>query len=159
MVGSGIAYSRSPAMQNAAFEALGLDWTYDLLDVAPEALRDEVAGLRAPDVAGANVTIPYKQAVMEHLDVIAPEALRARAVNTIVNEGGRLGGYNTDIPAIRHNFGAMFSFADGHALIHKWRDSRTSIPENVLPNVGTGEQGNPDNPDILWIQQHTSAPK
>ena len=101
MVGSGIAYSRSPAMQNAAFEALGLDWTYDMLDVAPGALRDEVAGLRAPDVAGANVTIPYKQAVMEHLDVIAPEALRARAVNTIVNEGGRLGGYNTDIPAIR----------------------------------------------------------
>ena len=89
-------------MQNAGFAALGLDdWTYDLLDVAPEILRDAVAGLRAPDVAGANVTIPYKQAVMDQLDVIAPEALRARAVNTIVNERGRLGGYNTDIAAIR----------------------------------------------------------
>jgi len=88
-------------MQQAAFDALGLDWTYELLDVPADALRDAVGALRAPDVAGANVTIPYKQAVMDQLDVIAPEALRARAVNTIVNEDGRLGGYNTDIPAIR----------------------------------------------------------
>lgn len=89
-------------MQNAGFAALGLDdWTYDLLDVPADRLRDAVASLRAPDVAGANVTIPYKQAVMNELDLVAPEALRARAVNTIVNEGGRLGGYNTDIAAIR----------------------------------------------------------
>jgi shikimate dehydrogenase len=88
-------------MQNAAFRALGLDWTYDLLDISPRDLRDAVAQLRAPDVGGANVTIPYKQAVMEHLDTIAPEAVRSRAVNTIVNDGGRLGGFNTDIAAIR----------------------------------------------------------
>lgn len=88
-------------MHGAAFRALQLDWTYELLDVPPEKLAGAVAGLRAPDVAGANVTIPYKQAVMDQLDTISPEALRARAVNTIVNEGGRLGGHNTDIPAIR----------------------------------------------------------
>jgi len=57
--------------------------------------------LKAPDVAGANVTIPYKQSVMEHLDSIADDALRARAVNTIVNDEGRLEGFNTDIAAIR----------------------------------------------------------
>jgi shikimate dehydrogenase len=88
-------------MQNAALRALEMDWTYDLLDVPPERLAQAVGGLRAQDVAGANVTIPYKQAVMDQLDTIAPDALRARAVNTIVNDGGRLGGYNTDIPAIR----------------------------------------------------------
>src|SRR5260370_29066400 len=88
-------------MQNAAFRALDLDWTYDLLDVPPDQLPQAIAGLRAQDVAGANVTIPYKQAVMDQLDTIAPDALRARAVNTIVNDGGRLGGHNTDIPAIR----------------------------------------------------------
>lgn len=88
-------------MQNAGFAAIGLEWTYDLLDVPADGLRQAVAGLRAPDVAGANVTVPYKQEVMDQLDLIAPEALRARAVNTIVNEEGRLGGYNTDIPAIR----------------------------------------------------------
>src|SRR5438046_3429103 len=88
-------------MQNAAFRALRLDWTYELLEVAPADLPGALNRLRAPDVGGANVTIPYKQAVMEHLDAVAPEALRARAVNTIVNEGGKLGGFNTDIPAIR----------------------------------------------------------
>lgn len=88
-------------MHNAAFQALGLDWTYELFDVAPEHLNGAVDGLRAPDVAGANVTIPYKETVMNQLDSIAPEALRARAVNTIVNDGGRLGGFNTDIAAIR----------------------------------------------------------
>jgi len=88
-------------MHDAAFRALEMDWSYDLLDVPPEGLKAAVAALREPDVAGANVTIPYKQAVMEHLDAIAPDAMRARAVNTIVNDGGRLGGFNTDIPAIR----------------------------------------------------------
>src|SRR5438094_631052 len=88
-------------MHNAAFRAMRMDWTYDLLDVAPEDLRDAVGRRRAQDVGGANVTIPYKQKVMDQLDTIAPDALRARAVNTIVNDRGRLGGYNTDIPAIR----------------------------------------------------------
>ncbi len=88
-------------MHDAAFRALEMDWSYELLDVAPEGLRAAIAALRAPDVGGANVTIPYKQSVMERLDAIAPEALRARAVNTIVNDGGHLGGFNTDIPAIR----------------------------------------------------------
>jgi len=88
-------------MHNAAFQNLGLDWTYELLDIPREQLAQSVQRLRAPDVGGANVTIPYKQAVMDHLDAVAPEALRARAVNTIVNEGGKLGGFNTDIPAIR----------------------------------------------------------
>ena len=88
-------------MHNAAFESLGMDWAYEMLDVPRTQLAAAVEQLRAPDVGGANVTIPYKQAVMEHLDSVAPEALRARAVNTIVNDRGKLGGFNTDIPAIR----------------------------------------------------------
>ena len=88
-------------MQNAAFKAAGLDWGYELLDVAPERLEAAVDGLRAPEVRGANVTIPYKQAVMEHLDGIDAAAVKVRAVNTIVNDAGRLGGLNTDIGAIR----------------------------------------------------------
>ncbi len=88
-------------MHNAAFAALHMDWTYELLDVSRDALKAAVAGLKAEDVAGANVTIPHKQGVMDQLDVLAPEALRARAVNTIVNEDGRLAGFNTDIAAIR----------------------------------------------------------
>jgi shikimate dehydrogenase len=88
-------------MQNAAFRALGLDWSYELLDVSPGELPAAVTRLRQPDVAGANVTIPHKQAVMQHLDGLDPEALRARAVNTIAREGGRLVGSNSDVAAIR----------------------------------------------------------
>jgi shikimate dehydrogenase len=88
-------------MHNAAFRALGMDWTYELLDVPPGDLPAALKGLRDPDTAGANVTIPHKQAVMEHMDVLDPEAVRARAVNTIVRDGDRLVGSNTDIAAIR----------------------------------------------------------
>ncbi|GAC1509010.1 MAG: shikimate dehydrogenase [Candidatus Dormibacteraceae bacterium] len=88
-------------MHNAAFRALSLEWTYELLDVLPEELPAAMERLRQADVAGANVTIPYKQAVMSHLESVDPQAVKARAVNTIVRDGGRLVGSNTDIAAIR----------------------------------------------------------
>jgi shikimate dehydrogenase len=88
-------------MQNAAFRSLGLDWTYELLDVSPPGLPAALGGLRREDAAGANVTIPHKQAVMQFMDALDAEALKARAVNTIVHEGDRLVGSNTDIAAIR----------------------------------------------------------
>jgi len=88
-------------MHNVAFAALGLEWTYELLDIPPAGLRSAIGRLREPDVAGANVTIPHKLAVMDLLDGVDPEALRARAVNTIAKEGSRLVGSNTDVAAIR----------------------------------------------------------
>src|SRR5713226_5943178 len=88
-------------MQNAAFGALGLDWTYELLDIPPGDLPGAMRRLRSPEAGGANVTIPHKRAVMDHLDTIDPEALRAGAVNTIAREGVRLVGSNTDVAAIR----------------------------------------------------------
>jgi len=88
-------------MQNAAFRALDLDWTYDLLDVPARELPAALRRLREPGVAGANVTIPHKQAVMQHMDVLDPAAVKARAVNTIARDGDRLVGSNTDIAAIR----------------------------------------------------------
>ena len=100
LLGHGISYSRSPDMHKAAFRALGLEWTYELLEVTPEELPAAVKRLRQEDVGGANVTIPHKQAVMQQMDAVDPEAVKARAVNTIVNEGGRLVGSNTDIAAI-----------------------------------------------------------
>ncbi len=88
-------------MQTAAFQAVGLDWTYELLDVPAGELAGAVRRLREEDVAGANVTVPHKQTVIEHLDAVDAEALRARAVNTIAREGVRLIGSNTDIVGIR----------------------------------------------------------
>ena len=101
LLGHGISYSRSPDMHNAAFLALGMDWTYELLDVPAGEVPSAMSRLRQPDVAGANVTIPHKQAVLQHLDIVDPDAVRARAVNTIVRQGERLVGSNTDIAAIR----------------------------------------------------------
>jgi prepilin-type N-terminal cleavage/methylation domain-containing protein len=60
-----------------------------------------------------------------------------------------------DWPATYHNFAASFSFADGHEEIHKWRDGRTR--KTTPHGFGLTSQGNPDNPDIVWLQQHTSA--
>lgn len=88
-------------MHNAAFRALDIDWTYELLDVSRQELPAAIERLREPDVAGANVTIPHKQAVMDHMDTLDAEAVRSRAVNTIVTEEGRLTGANTDVAAIR----------------------------------------------------------
>jgi len=87
-------------MHNAAFQALGMDWTYELLDVPAEGLAAAVETLRARDCAGANVTIPHKQSVMDHLDRLEPSALRAHAVNTIKHDGDLLAGDNTDVAGI-----------------------------------------------------------
>lgn len=92
-------------MHNAAFRALGLDWSYELLDVPEEELPSAVRRLRDVDVAGANVTVPHKQSVMEHLDAVDAEALRARAVNTITKLDGRLEGRNTDSGGVRAALG------------------------------------------------------
>src|SRR5712692_4033624 len=101
LLGHSISYSASPAMHNAAFEVLGLDWTYEMLDIPPDQLPDAMRRLRSADAGGANVTIPYKQAVMEHLDGVDAVAMRARAVNTIAKDGERLIGSNTDVDGIR----------------------------------------------------------
>ena len=91
-----IAHSISPAMHQAALDHAGIDATYDAWETPPDALAQGVLMLRGDDYLGANVTVPHKQAVMEHLDQIDELATRIGAVNTIVNEGGRLLGSNTD---------------------------------------------------------------
>jgi shikimate dehydrogenase len=94
--GQPVAENPTGAMQEAAFGALGLHWRYLTVEVPPEKLRDAVLGLRAFGMRGANLTIPHKVAVMEHLDEIAPDAAIVGAVNTVRREGDRLIGENTD---------------------------------------------------------------
>ena len=97
VMGWPIAHSFSPALHNAALAAAGLDYAYIALPVEPAALADAVRGLRSLGFRGVNVTIPHKTAIMEYLDRIDEDARRIGAVNTVVNEGGRLCGYNTDV--------------------------------------------------------------
>jgi len=100
LLGEHISYSASPAMQSAAFKALGLDHRYELADVSTAGLPAAVAALRADDCLGANVTVPHKGAVMALIDEVEPLATEAQAVNTIVSRQGHLIGSNTDVPAI-----------------------------------------------------------
>jgi shikimate dehydrogenase len=83
-------------MQNAAFEALQLDYVYVPLPVHPDNLAQAIAGLKAMEFTGANVTIPHKVTIMPYLDEIDPSAQLIGAVNTIVIEEGKSIGYNTD---------------------------------------------------------------
>lgn len=96
IIGWPVAHSRSPRMQNAAFRALELDSIYVPFAVPSAQLDQAVQGMRALGVAGWNVTIPHKSAIMPLLDELSPEAVRAGAVNTVLNQDGRLIGYNTD---------------------------------------------------------------
>jgi shikimate dehydrogenase len=89
LLGHPVEHSLSPRMQNAAFAALGVDWEYEALDV--EDVVAAVADLNARGFAGANVTIPHKQAVVGALDEAEGEA-----VNTLVFRNGRVLGFNTD---------------------------------------------------------------
>ena len=99
LVGRGIQLSRTPAMHEAEAEAHGLPCTYELLDT-DAGTEDDLAAIlsraEAEGFAGLNVTYPYKQAVMEHLDQVSDAAGRIGAVNTVVfRDGGRFG-HNTD---------------------------------------------------------------
>jgi len=90
------SHTRSPAMHNAAFEALGIDARYLAFDVAPEALAAAIAGARALGMRQLAVSVPHKEAVMAHFDEIDPIAGRIGAVNTVTLRDGRLVGSNTD---------------------------------------------------------------
>ena len=94
--GQPVAENPTGAMQEAAFQALGLNWRYLTVEVPPEKLRDAILGMRAFGMQGVNLTIPHKVAVIEYLDEIAPDAAIIGAVNTVRRDGDRLIGENTD---------------------------------------------------------------
>jgi shikimate dehydrogenase len=97
VTGSPLAHSLSPAMHNAAYEHLGLDWAYVPLRVDDEVgLGRLVEAVRALDFVGFNVTMPYKRVMLELCDEVAMAAQMAGAVNTVHRTGGKLVGYNTD---------------------------------------------------------------
>ena len=89
-------HSKSPIMHNAAFRALDIDAVYLAFDVTPERLPDAVQAIRAFQMRGVNLSMPHKEAVVPLLDELAPEVRLTGAVNTIVNDGGRLTGCSTD---------------------------------------------------------------
>jgi shikimate dehydrogenase len=93
-----VTHSLSPAMHNAAFAELGLDYVYIPFQVSPRDLKDAVNALGAMGVGGINVTIPHKETIIPFLDHLSPLAAEIGSVNTVINSAGKLIGYNTDAP-------------------------------------------------------------
>ncbi|MFA5353796.1 MAG: shikimate dehydrogenase, partial [Thermodesulfovibrionales bacterium] len=96
LFGYPVEHSLSPAMHNAAFRHLGLDYCYVTFLVRPDLLPDAVKGIRGMGLSGVNVTVPHKENVIPLLDEVSEEARFIGAVNTIRNDEGRLTGFNTD---------------------------------------------------------------
>ena len=91
-----IRHSSSPAMHNAAFAKLGLDYAYLAFEVDNDSLEGAVQGIRSLKLVGSNVSMPNKTVVHKYLDKLSPAAEMCGAVNTIVNEDGVLTGHITD---------------------------------------------------------------
>lgn len=96
LLGSPVGHSISPMMHNEAFRHLGLDYTYLAFDVGTDGLPAAVEGLKALGARGFNLTMPNKNLMCSLVDELSPAAQLVGAVNTIVNEHGRLKGYTTD---------------------------------------------------------------
>lgn len=97
IIGHPVEFSLSPAMHNAGFASLGIDWAYAAFDVAPGKAGDALAAMRTLGIAGLSVTMPHKHDVAAAVDELDPAAAALRSVNTVVAIGdGRLRGYSTD---------------------------------------------------------------
>jgi shikimate dehydrogenase len=101
LIGHPVAHSLSGAMQQAAFDSLGIDARYELWDRPPIELADAIGALRGDTFLGANVTIPHKERVVPLVDRVTEEGQATGAVNTITREGKRLIGHNTDVPGFK----------------------------------------------------------
>jgi shikimate dehydrogenase len=97
IIGYPIEYTLSPAMHNAAFKEMGMNWLYVPLRVAPGNTEGALAGLRCLGFRGANVTIPHKMESASYVDELRGDAVTLKALNTIVLENERMVGYNTDV--------------------------------------------------------------
>ncbi len=97
VIGSPVGHSLSPALHNAAFADLGIDWVYIACEVAPGRAAEALAAMGALGLGGLSVTMPHKAAAAGAVDVLDPAAAALRSVNTVVPEAdGRLKGYSTD---------------------------------------------------------------
>lgn len=107
VLGSPVSHSLSPVLHGAAYSAAGLDWTYEPLELRPEQLGAFLDGLDE-DWRGLSLTMPLKRVAVPLLDELTDRAVQSRAANTVILEGGRRVGHNTDIP------GASYAISERH---------------------------------------------
>lgn len=96
LIGSPVGHSGSPAMYNYSFQRLGLDYAYVALDIKEDEVKDAIAAMKLFKMKGGNVTMPDKTEAAKYMDELSPAAQIIGAINTIVNEDGKLIGHITD---------------------------------------------------------------
>ncbi len=118
VIGRPVAHSISPRFQQAGFDAAGIDARYEAWELQPSELESFIDGLRGEGALGANVTIPYKEAALRHMDGLHETARFVGAINTIVNNDGHLQGYNTDVSGFQRSLSeADFDPAGAQAVL------------------------------------------
>lgn len=122
LIGSPVGHSGSPAMYNYSFQKLGLDYAYVAFDVPVEKVEKAIEAMRTFHMRGCNVTMPDKTEAVKYMDELSPAARIIGAVNTIVNDGGRLTGYITD----------------GEGFVNNLRDQGVEIAGKKITVAGGG---------------------
>jgi shikimate dehydrogenase len=100
LIGHPIKHSFSPFIHNVAFEFKNLDYIYLAFDVPPSNLKSALKGMIALGIKGFNVTIPHKENLIQYVNIVSDEASIIGSINTVVNDLGKLTGYNTDVHGI-----------------------------------------------------------
>jgi len=135
LLGWPVQHTLSPAMQNAAFQAAGLDYRYLAFAVRPENLPQALAGAKAFGFGGLNLTIPHKVRVIPYLDGIDRSAELVGAVNTVVFESGRAIGYNTDLDGFVNSLKAEnISIAEKRVVVLGAGGAARAIVYGLLDN-------------------------
>ncbi|MGL6200157.1 MAG: shikimate dehydrogenase [Lachnospiraceae bacterium] len=115
-------HSGSPAIYNAAFSKLGLNYCYLSFEISPENLAEAINSIKVLDMLGANISMPHKGAAVSYMDTLSPSASMVGAVNMILNRDGVLEGYNTD----------------GEGFVANLRDHGVSVEGKTITLVGVG---------------------
>lgn len=147
VIGDPIKHSKSPLMLNLAFREMGLNYAYAAFRVVPEQLKNVIGGIRALDFRGINVTLPHKEEVLQYLDEIDEGARFIGAVNTIVNDGGRLIGYNTD------GIGYVRSLKEETEIVLKGKRILLLGARGAARGVGYALAK--EQPESIWIANRT----
>lgn len=122
LIGSPVGHSGSPAMYNYSFQRLGLDYAYMAFDVPIDKVGKAVEAMRTFQMRGCNVTMPDKTEAVKYMDELSPAARIIGAVNTIVNDNGKLIGYMTD----------------GEGFVNNLRDHDVEIAGKKITVAGGG---------------------
>lgn len=162
-----IRHSMSPTMHNNAFAMLGLNYAYLAFEVGQQELPSAVQAIRTLEMRGANISMPNKQAILPLLDDLAPAAKLAGAVNTVVNDHGKLTGYTTDGIGFMQALAAenidlrgekmVLAGAGGAGTPIAIQAALDGVKEIVIVNRATDPQSSQAQKNVKIINEQTNA--